>query len=254
MLAAFWPRKVSRHVTAVLVRTPMTPNQATVLWGLVSVLNSFTVYFALTGVWLAIPLIPVIYQLAFVLDCVDGEIARYRQMVNPIGGKLLDAVCHRATEFSLLAAYALAAYAHTGSWLALPVALLLLTGDGMAIFTYERRLLALRVQAGFKGQMRRTAAGVYQRGMRWSDLTPRQQIGTITGLFHYKSVYAVVALTYLAPAALLAGLTALGIYKHWKWIQLLRQTLRLVATLTPPATVCEAPDAAAVAGGVRVAR
>jgi phosphatidylglycerophosphate synthase len=233
MLEAFWPRKVSRHITRVLVKTPITPNQTTVLWGVISVLNSYTVYRALTGDWVAILLVPIIYQFAFVLDCVDGEIARFKNMNNPIGGKMLDGICHRATEFSLLAAFAVAAHTISGSWLALPVGLFLLTGDAMATFAYERRLVALRVQAGFKGQMRRTAAGVYQRGMQFRDLAPSQRRLTITGLFHYKSVYAVVALSYLPAEFFLAGLAALGVYKHGKWILLVRRTLDMVVQLGP---------------------
>jgi phosphatidylglycerophosphate synthase len=247
MLAAFWPRKVSRHITRLLVRTPITPNQTTVLWGVISVLNSYTVYRALTGDWIAIVLVPLVYQFAFVLDCVDGEIARFKNMSDPIGGKLLDGVCHRATEFSLLAAFAVAAYSITGSWLALPVGLLLMTGDAMATFAYERRLVALRVQAGFKGQMRRTPAGVYQRGMRFGDLTPAQRLRTITGLFHYKSVYAVIALSFLPGEFFLIGLTALGAYKHVKWIRLVRQTLDMIAQLAPVAAEEQAQSARAVA-------
>jgi phosphatidylglycerophosphate synthase len=231
MLGAFWPRKVSRHITRVLVRTPITPNQTTVLWGAISVLNSYTVYRALTGDWIAIVLVPIVYQFAFVLDCVDGEIARFKNLNNPIGGKLLDGICHRATEFSLLVAFAVAGHTISGSWLALPIGLLLMTGDAMAAFAYERRLVALRVQAGFKGQMRRTPAGVYQRGMRFSDLTPAQRLRTITGLFHYKSVYAVIALSFLPGEFFLAGLAALGVYKHGKWILLVRRTLDTVAQL-----------------------
>jgi phosphatidylglycerophosphate synthase len=40
------------------------------------VLNSGLVYPAMVGQWHWSPLIPLVYDLAFVLDCVDGEIAR----------------------------------------------------------------------------------------------------------------------------------------------------------------------------------
>jgi phosphatidylglycerophosphate synthase len=233
MLAAFWPRKVSRYVTAALVKTPITPNQTTVLWGAISVANCWLVYLALAGHYAIIPLIPIVYQVAFVLDCVDGEIARYKNMVNPIGGKLLDGICHRATEFSLLATFAIAAYAVDSSLWAIIVGLFLLLGDAMYVFVYERRLTALRVQAGLKGQMRRTAAGVYQRGMRWRELTRRQQRETITGLVHHKSVYAVIALSYLPPSVFITGLAALAAYKHVKWVRLVQQTLVTVANLAP---------------------
>jgi hypothetical protein len=121
--------------------------------------------------------------------------------------------------------------------------MVLLTGDAMYVFVYERRLTALRVQAGFKGQMRRTAAGVYQRGNRWRDLTSRQQLQTLTGLFHYKSVYAVIALSYLPAWWFLAGLVALALYKHWKWILLVRDTLDLSARLSTEAAAAAQPPA-----------
>lgn len=234
MLAAFWPRKISRHITRVLVRTPITPNQTTILWGVLSVLNSYTVYVALTGGWSVIPLIPVIYQFCFVLDCVDGEIARFKSLSNPIGGKLLDGICHRATEFALLATFGIAAYAKSPSWLAVAVGFLLVTGDAMYVFAYERRLSTLR-QSGFKGHIRKTAEGTYSRGTRWSALSRRQQALTISGLFHYKSVYAVIALAYLPPDVFVAGLGAVGVYKHWKWLRLVQRTLTAVSTLQPPA-------------------
>jgi phosphatidylglycerophosphate synthase len=232
MLEAFWPRKVSPYLTRVLVKTPITPNQTTILWGVISVLNSYTVYRALTGDWIALLLVPVIYQFAFVLDCVDGEIARFKNMANPVGGKLLDGICHRATEFALLAAFAVAAFTKGDSWLTLPVAIFLITGDAMYLFAYERRVSALRVQVGFKGQIRLTPAGVYRRGVQWRELTRKQQLRTITGLFHYKSVYAVIALSYLPHQVFLAGLAALALYKHAKWVLLVRRTLRQVTDLT----------------------
>lgn len=241
-LAAFWPRKVSRYITSVLVRTPITPNQVTILWGVISALNSVVVYLALTGWRELIPLIPLIYLLSIVLDSVDGEVARFKNMANPIGGKLLDGLCHRATEFSLLAAYAAAAYAIGGTPVAVAVGLLLLTGDAMFIYVYERRLITLRLQAGFKGHVRFSADRVYNRGARWRELTRKQQIGTLVGLFNYRSVYAVLVLSYMPPDLFVGGLAALGLYKHYKWLVLARGTLKVVADL-PKDTPAAAPSA-----------
>lgn len=232
MLAAFWPRKVSRYITQVLVQTSVTPNQTTIFWGILSVLNSYTVYLALAGRWWVIPAIPVVYQFCFVLDCVDGEIARYKNLANPIGGKLLDGICHRATEFALLATFGIAAYAKSGTWLSVWIGLLLLAGDAMYVFVYERRLTTLR-QAGFKGHIRKTEEGSYSRGTSWNALSRRQQVLTITGLFHYKSVYAVIALSYLPPDAFVAGLGAVALYKHAKWLRLVHRTLSAVSALQP---------------------
>src|SRR5687768_13529110 len=98
MMSAFWPRRLSPYITALLIRTPITANQTTMLCGAISVANSGLVYLALTGHYLVIPLVPLVYVFTFTLDCVDGEIARYRNTANPVGGKILDGVCHRATE------------------------------------------------------------------------------------------------------------------------------------------------------------
>jgi hypothetical protein len=170
---------------------------------------------------------------------VDGEVARFKKMSNPIGGKLLDGACHRATEFALLGTFGIAAYAKSGSLLAVFVALLLMSGDAMYVFAYERRLTTLR-QGGFKGRIRTTAEGTYARGLPWSGLTRKQQVATITGLFHYKSVYAVIALSYLPTAIFVSGLGALALFKHWKWLRLVHRTLSDVATLQP---ATEAPRA-----------
>ena len=232
-LAAFWPRKVSKHITRVLVKTPMTANQATILWGIISVANSYTVFLALTGNWFAIPLIPLIYYFCVILDSVDGEIARYKNIVNPVAGKLLDGLCHRATEFSLLAAYIAAAYVKVDSPYVLLVGVALLTGDAMYIYVYERRLTMLRLQVGFKGHVKLSNATVYQRGTPWRGLTRQQQIRTVTGLFNYKSVYAVVALSFLPPMIFLAGLGAIAAYKHWKWVRLMQRALHEGVKLAP---------------------
>ncbi|MBA3884177.1 MAG: CDP-alcohol phosphatidyltransferase family protein [Acidobacteria bacterium] len=252
-LAAFWPRKVSRYFTSVLVKTPVTPNQVTILWGLISALNSYTVYLALTGRRELIVLIPLVYLFCIVLDSVDGEVARYKNMANPIGGKLLDGICHRATEFALLMAYAAAGYVITDSPLAVPVGLLLLTGDAMHTYVYERRLTTLRLQAAYTGHVRFSADRVYNRGARWGELTRRQQVGTISGLFNYKSVYAVIAVSYLPPEFFVGGLALLALYKHWQWIALAQRTMTLVAGLATPAPVSPTRPAGTEADAERVA-
>lgn len=245
VLAAFWARKVSRRLTALLVKTPITPNQTTVLWGVISAMNSYVIYRVLIGEYYLLPIVPLVYILTYVLDCVDGEIARVNNLANPVGGKLLDGICHRATEYSLLAAYVSAAAYLSGSPWALPIGLLLLSGEAMFTYAYERRMTTLRVDVGFTGLLSQSDSGMYKRGERWRDLSFGRKIATIRGQVHYKSVYAVVLLSYLSPAALLAGLALLGAYKHVVWIRLIARTLAAVAaSKTPaPAPAAAAPDA-----------
>lgn len=225
VVTVFWDRQVSPWFTRAFVRLGITPNQATVLWGLISVANSYTVYLALTGAFLLIPVVFAVYLLASIIDCADGEVARATNTVNPVAGKLLDGVCHRATEYSLLGVFGVAAWTLSGSLLALPITVLLLAGDAMYSYVYERRISILRVQQNRKGHVSRSAESLYRWGTPWRSLTTRQKLATLMGLFHYKSVYPVIALAYVSDTALLAGLAALAGYKHWKWLRLLGRTL-----------------------------
>ena len=255
-IAAFWPRKVSPYLTGLLVRTPITPNQLTIVWGVISALNSYTVYLAMTGHYFLIAAVPAVYVFCYVLDCCDGEIARYRGIANPIGGKLLDGISHRATEYSLLATFGLAAHTLTGSRFVLPISLFVLVGDAMYTYVYERRLTTLRHEAGFSGHVSRSTSDVYERGTPWRALSRRQKIGSVTGQIHYKSVYPVIALAYVSGEALLVGLVLLGLYKNWKWVRLMERTLATVRQASPQVSGAAEPQgsqvlarAESVAGG-----
>ena len=225
VLNAFWARKVSRRITAILIKTPIDANQTTVFWGVVNVINSYVVYRVLVGDYLLLPLIQLVYMFTFVMDCVDGEIARARKMANPVGGKLLDGVCHRATEYSLLAAYVCAANQLAPSVWVLPVGVLLLCGEAMYTYAYERRVSTLRIGMGFTGLLASTGDKMYERHERWRDLSWARRIETFKGQIHYKSIYFVIAVSYLSGVALVAALALLALYKHVLWIRLITRTL-----------------------------
>jgi phosphatidylglycerophosphate synthase len=242
IISAFWLRKVSPYITSVFVRTPITPNQTTALWGVLCVLNSYVLYRALVGEYWLVPVVTAVYVLGDLLDCVDGEIARSKNLANPIGGKLIDGVCHRAMEYSLLGAFVIGARTLTASPLVLPIAVLMFTGDAMYTYVYERRVTALRVHAGFTGALRDEGENVYTTGTRWSQLSRRQQINTVVGQIHNKSIYPVLVLAYVSGLALLTGLAALALYKNWKWLRLLRRTLASIPA-SPAAAASHDPIA-----------
>jgi phosphatidylglycerophosphate synthase len=235
VLAAYWPRRISPYITALLVKTRVTPNQTTVLWGVISALNSYVIYRVLVGEYQWLPVIPLVYVLTYVLDCVDGEVARVRHMENPVGGKLLDGICHRTTEYSLLAAYVCACATLTNSPWVLPIGLLLISGEAMYTYAYERRLTTMRVDIGFTGLLAQSDSGMYARGERWSNLSLRRKIATIKGQVHYKSVYPIVVLSYVSGSALLGGLALLAAYKHVAWVRLITKTLAAARAAKTPA-------------------
>jgi phosphatidylglycerophosphate synthase len=88
----WFTQHIARPPAAVLVyllrNTPITPNQVTFL--ATAVCAGACALFALTpGSWLWLVVAAVIFELSFVLDCVDGMLARLRKHASPLG-HLLD--------------------------------------------------------------------------------------------------------------------------------------------------------------------
>jgi phosphatidylglycerophosphate synthase len=95
---SLYMRKVSPYLTWLLAKTPITPNQATglmIVSGLVG-----AVVLALPGLWAAV-LAALLVQLYLLLDCSDGELARWTGRTS-ITGVYLDRVGHYVCEAALL--------------------------------------------------------------------------------------------------------------------------------------------------------
>src|SRR3954449_12000060 len=87
-------RRASPYLTRQLIRTRITPNAVTWLMILVGVLAAGLI--AIPGVWTALGAVLLI-QLQILLDCSDGELARWRQKFSPVG-IYLDRLGHYLTE------------------------------------------------------------------------------------------------------------------------------------------------------------
>ena len=105
----------------------------------------------------------VLVQLSLVIDCVDGEIARFTRRFSAFGA-WLDAVGDRVKEYSVFAALALVA-ARTGdhAWTLAIVAMTVVTVRHLEDYAYEYRL----------GPMRRSRPDVLPLGQE-RDLGPAQ--------------------------------------------------------------------------------
>ena len=225
-VSVYFARKVSRRLTPWFLKTPITANQATALWGLLSLFNTWVIYEVLIGhFWLA----PVVFSLFFVvvvIDCVDGEIARFRGTASPIGGKLLDGVWHKATEYGLLVAYAGAAYLLTNNPYLFAVGLVLVSGEAMYTYVYERRLTVIRVYAKSSEYINPTAdTDLYRKDELWRDFPSKKKLNAFKCLIQYKSVYFMMLLAFISSQLLLAGVVLLMFYKHYDWIRMLMKTV-----------------------------
>ncbi|WP_307659955.1 CDP-alcohol phosphatidyltransferase family protein [Streptomyces sp. V1I1] len=94
-------REISLHIDPYLVNTKITPNQLTYLMVVVGVLGGAALLIpGLTGAILAV----VLFQIYLLLDCVDGEVARWRKQTS-ITGVYLDRIGHYLCEAALLVGF-----------------------------------------------------------------------------------------------------------------------------------------------------
>ena len=134
-------RPLSRKVTGIGLRLGWSPNAVTVVSLVLGVLAGGLVATGNRGLWV---LAAVLVQVALVVDCVDGEIARFTRRFSAFGA-WLDAVGDRVKEYSVFAALALVA-ARTGdhAWTLAIVAMAVVTVRHLENYAYERRLRPVR--------------------------------------------------------------------------------------------------------------
>ena len=87
-------RRISPYLTRVLLRTPLSANGITVLMILAGASGALALL--VPGVWGAV-LAVVLVQVQMLLDCCDGEVARWRGTFSP-AGIFLDKVGHYVAE------------------------------------------------------------------------------------------------------------------------------------------------------------
>lgn len=94
-------REISLRVDRYVVNTRITPNQLTYLMVVVGVIGGAALLIpGLTGAILAV----VLFQIYLLLDCVDGEVARWRKQTS-VTGVYLDRIGHYLCEAALLVGF-----------------------------------------------------------------------------------------------------------------------------------------------------
>jgi phosphatidylglycerophosphate synthase len=107
-------RHISVYVTALLARTPISPNQVTAVMVIAGVAAGGVL--AIGGLWGAIGA-AVLIQLYMLLDCCDGELARWTGRTS-IAGVYADRVGHYLTDAALISGLGVrAAERHPSGWM-----------------------------------------------------------------------------------------------------------------------------------------
>jgi len=109
-------RRASPYLTRALIPTRITPNGVT--WLMIAVGLAAAAVLALPGWWPPVVVVLLI-QCQLLLDCSDGELARWRGVSSPVG-IYLDRMAHNLTEAALPVALAVRADGGgDGGWIAL---------------------------------------------------------------------------------------------------------------------------------------
>lgn len=110
-IAHFFVRRISKHITKILLHTNVTPNQVTFFTLLLVIiasglfLTSNQTYLILGGFLLVI---------SHVFDACDGEIARYRNLKSNFG-KWFDTVTEGPKQYFIFAGLSIGLYLQTGN-------------------------------------------------------------------------------------------------------------------------------------------
>jgi len=113
--SVFFLRKISKLFTWLAVRLKMTPNQVTLISFAIGLLSAYEFS---RGTFWSIFAGAVLLQLSIIVDCVDGELARYTRQFSALGA-WLDAITDRIKEYLVFFALAHGA-AKNGSDLWIP--------------------------------------------------------------------------------------------------------------------------------------
>ena len=111
-------RRLSPYLTRLVLRTPIPANGVTALMIPAGLLGALC--FTFDGLWTAV-LGVLLIQLQLLLDCSDGEVARWRKQFSPVG-VYLDQLAHYSTEAAIPAALGVRAdggWDSIGGWTAL---------------------------------------------------------------------------------------------------------------------------------------
>jgi phosphatidylglycerophosphate synthase len=194
-----WNRFVARPLAAVLVvplaKTSVTPNQITFLSLLTFVADMVGLALQRGHLWLIVAVVGL--ELSYVLDCVDGQLARLRHRASPVGAHL-DFLMDELKAFLLVAACGIRLWRADNHelWLVEALLGLLVVASAISLTTFMRRPEYLAAT----GAARPRSAGDYGDGFV-PEATPARALSVVglvedlgRFLVHYPSYILIVAI------------------------------------------------------------
>jgi phosphatidylglycerophosphate synthase len=194
-----WNRFVARPLAAVLVvplaKTCVTPNQITFLSLLTFVAAMVGLALQRGHLWLIVAAVGI--ELSYVLDCVDGQLARLRHRASPVGAHL-DFLMDELKAFLLVAGCGVRLWRADNHelWLVEALLGLLVVASAISLTTFMRRPEYLAAT----GAARPRSAGDYGDGFV-PEASPARALSVVglvedlgRFLVHYPSYILIVAI------------------------------------------------------------
>ena len=134
----FFNRKVSRWFTRIFLALGLSPNAITILASLVGLISAagFGVGTYHAGIVAAL-----LFQLAAIIDCCDGEVARLTFTESPFGA-WLDIAMDNVVHMAIFAGIAVGSYMHLagseGAWVPLALGAAAVLGNGLSFWLVTR--------------------------------------------------------------------------------------------------------------------
>ncbi|MGH3488798.1 MAG: CDP-alcohol phosphatidyltransferase family protein, partial [Actinopolymorphaceae bacterium] len=198
VFTTFFVRSYSGHVARWFARVGFTPNQVTIL----SLAVAFgAAGFCATGSRTGLVVGALLFHLSFVLDCIDGDLARYTVHFSTIGGRL-DLSADRVKEYVLFAGLAIGAAASDGAiwWLA-AAAMAFQTVRHQMHFAYEEVTAGPETAPALTDQVRsRLRGGRWKVWLRRAIVLPQGE----------RSALICLLVAFTTPRAVFVVLLAVG--------------------------------------------
>ncbi len=151
--SVFFLRKFSKILTWLAVKVGATPNQVTLISFAIGLYSAYS--FSLDGFW-NLFLGAVLLQLSIIVDCVDGELARYTRKFSQLGA-WLDAVTDRVKEYMVFLGLAMGADKEGRDlWIPAIAMMLIQTFRHLSDYNYAR-VTRLRAEEKFLAPVEFTA-------------------------------------------------------------------------------------------------
>jgi len=134
--SVYFLRRFSKVLTWVAVKIGATPNQVTIASFAIGL---YAAYLFAQGDFWSILLGAVLLQVSIIVDCVDGELARYTRKFSELGA-WLDAITDRVKEYAVFLGLAYGAYVQNGQnlWVMAAVLMALQTFRHLSDYNFSQ--------------------------------------------------------------------------------------------------------------------